>query len=544
MAATAASRRSWPLSTLSVAVLFVCACVLASTKSAAADPKQTNCLLCTAIVAIADNAVYYREQEFVKEATTFCALLSGEAETICSFLVGTFGADILTLITSKVTASTVCPKLGLCSAQCILPPPIRDAHTAAAAAADTREDDPLFAVMLAGAVLRLSSVSRSASFSSSSTSKYDANPDLDGDGFGPFHSYRGADWRGRDCNDLVKAVRPGLAEDFKSPFVDNDCNGVFGWSAEKYCGSSEARYVVAFGDSASSAFNLPANWTRLEGMGNLLRSVVDEMDNPQLSYITGWETSQAVSLYSHIRSRNLCNHRQYANVGWNGAEMENLVQQVELLQLSAGPSKPLLATVAYIGNDVCADTLEEMTTVVEYEAQLLAGLRLLDSVAAPNSKVLLLGLVDGSILYNVSQHLNHPLGGTVPQFYDFLSCTGSNPCRNYLTSNATQRALASQRAAELSLVLEQQASTLRLQNLELAYMPFPLEKALAYLAAHKIPAEDLIGHVDFFHPSMFGQTLIGRFVVEFLQENYAGWLGPENGYNAEIVKYFGNQGGY
>jgi hypothetical protein len=34
--------------------------------------------------------------------------------------------------------------------------------------------------------------------------------DLDGDGFSPLHwSSRGADWRGKDCNDFDSNVHPG-----------------------------------------------------------------------------------------------------------------------------------------------------------------------------------------------------------------------------------------------------------------------------------------------------------------------------------------------
>ena len=64
-----------------------------------------------------------------------------------------------------------------------------------------------------------------------------------------------------------------------------------------------------------------------------------------------------------------------------------------------------------------------MTTPETFRANLLAGLTALNAKVPAGSKVILWGLADGSILWNNTYNLLHPIGNgvTYAQFYKFLT---------------------------------------------------------------------------------------------------------------------------
>ena len=59
------------------------------------------------------------------------------------------------------------------------------------------------------------------------------------------------------------------------------------------------------------------------------------------------------SLYQRLRARNLCNHRDYQNMGVNGARITASMPLVEGLARDAQHDHPLLVVFSLIGNDVC-----------------------------------------------------------------------------------------------------------------------------------------------------------------------------------------------
>jgi hypothetical protein len=94
-------------------------------------------------------------------------------------------------------------------------------------------------------------------------------PDGDGDNFaigGPNgflnSGFRGADWRGGDCDDSDATIYPGRATTSHPPSVDHNCNGIFGTSPqgvpyeELYCNGTQQRGVAILGDSAAAHFQL------------------------------------------------------------------------------------------------------------------------------------------------------------------------------------------------------------------------------------------------------------------------------------------------
>jgi len=242
---------------------------------------------------------------------------------------------------------------------------------------------------------------------------------------------RGSLWRGRDCNDSDSNIHPGQYDDPKNPGIDKNCNGIFGRDVvsgkpyeDLFCKNSQAKTVVVFGDSASSAFHIPPEWLKLDNINDVVKTLEDEFDWPQISMITGFreELIGDKSIYLKLKSHNRCNHRDYQNIGHNGGKMHSFVEQIKALAIT---DKPYLAFVNYIGNDVCEKSLDHMTTPTEFERQMITGLQLLDTIAKPGSKVFFVGLVDGRILWNAMQHVIHPLGvpySNVYKIFNLFKC--------------------------------------------------------------------------------------------------------------------------
>lgn len=64
-----------------------------------------------------------------------------------------------------------------------------------------------------------------------------------------------------------------------------------------------------------------------------------------------------------------------------------------------------------------------------------------------------------------------------------------------------------------------------------------------YVARGGDPA-NLIEPVDGFHPGQLGQALSATYLWGLLQKRVPHWLPPVNPHNADIVRVFGDQGGY
>ncbi|KAG2382113.1 hypothetical protein C9374_005905 [Naegleria lovaniensis] len=343
---------------------------------------------------------------------------------------------------------------------------------------------------------------------------------------------------------------------------DMNCNGIYGTEPKTgksyeslYCNnnnnnnsSSATRQVIMFGDSASSGFHIPPEYLDVDNMTNVGFLLEDEFDWPQKCWSTGWDMNsigQDGSIYLRMRQRDLCMHRQYQNVGHNGGKIENFAGY-QLDGLSMTPqSLPFIGFLAYIGNDVCKDTLQEMTTPQQFEERLMKGLTLLDARSPPNSKLLLIGLVDGRILWNEMHNRIHPLGVTYEGLYHFLTCSGANPCQTWLTPDEATRNATSQRASELSQVANKISQTVKLKNIELGYMDFPLPQMLEYCKQHQIPPYLLIEPFDGFHTSInFADKIEAEIIWNWLSANKPHWIVPVNGFNSQIQQVFGNQGGF
>jgi len=66
--------------------------------------------------------------------------------------------------------------------------------------------------------------------------------------------------------------------------------------------------------------------------------------------------------------------------------------------------------------------------------------------------LLVLGLVDGRILYDSMWNLTHPINATYENFYNFLNCLHISPCFGWMNSDEATRNLTTEKAMELNAV--------------------------------------------------------------------------------------------
>ena len=213
---------------------------------------------------------------------------------------------------------------------------------------------------------------------------------------------------------------------------------------------------------------------------------------------------------------------------------------------------PLLVIYSLVGNDVCnghPDTLDHMTTVEEMRANVLGALTYLDTVLPKGSHVLTIGFTHGSFMYDVMHDRIHPLGRigkslTYSQMYDYLSCLQISSCNGWLTSNATLRALTTQRAVDLSAAVRNASFTYQPRNYDIAYLDFPFDAVIDEWVAQGGQPWQIVESVDGFHINQYGHALVSDVLWAWLQKEKPQWLPPVNPHNADIERVFKDQGGY
>jgi len=240
-------------------------------------------------------------------------------------------------------------------------------------------------------------------------------------------------WRGKDCNDEAVDIYPGRKVNNYGPEVDHNCNGIYGvdetgvsWE-ERLCGGANAPIGLVFlGDSATAHFSVPPTWVNAsainsETFSDLLLVASNELDWPQQSGSSGFLEEghkdcpgPVDSIYKRLRNRNRCVHRDYHNIGVNGARTSSMENIVKSTNRNDTNDHPVIVTYALIGNDVCNSnpTTERMTTPEDFKLRVLNALNYLESTIPAGSHVMFIGLVDGRVLWDVMNAEIHPLNMT------------------------------------------------------------------------------------------------------------------------------------
>jgi hypothetical protein len=359
--------------------------------------------------------------------------------------------------------------------------------------------------------------------------------DEDGDGFGesPNGTLRNWHWRGRDCAPDHDDRYPGRKTTDHPATVDHNCNGIAGENTtgsyeELFCSGSDQRGIVLLGDSATAHFHIPPQWMTANGWTaaqiaskEAALFAEDELDRPYCAWGTGFANAsecpypfgftKVESLASRLRERNLCNHRDYQNIGVNGARINHLpTDLVGAMTRATALDHPALVFVSLIGNDVCNGHAGSgsMTKPAEFEYNARKALARLDTLLPAGSTVLAIGLVDGRVLWDTMHAQQHPLGPNYEAVYSFLSCNEANPCWGWLNSNETWRNFTTSRAEELNdvyakIAAEQgpNATESKYDNFKFHYHAVDWPGYIRKYVESGGTATDLIEPVDGFHPS-------------------------------------------
>lgn len=394
--------------------------------------------------------------------------------------------------------------------------------------------------------------------------------DADADAFGPrfARGLRGSHWRGADCDDRHSTVYPGRQISNFDASKDHDCNGISGSNAsgsfeEVLCSAVPRRGLIHLGDSATAHFHLPNQWLTTNhsvwNLDNVLTDAADELDQPACAWGTGFHAAnhcpfaarrgqpQRLSIAARLRQRNLCNHRDFQNIGVNGARVTNAHGLVESMARNSTLDHPALVIFSLIGNDVCNghEWTSHMTPPAEFKRNVLDHLAALDVKLPKGSAVLMVGLVDGRVLYDTMHDVQHPIGAKTKDVYEYLNCNDETPCKGWLNSNETFRNVTSEWAfslnAQYEAIIDDGHS---FKNFELGYFDPDWRSIIADWVSAGGRAEDLIERVDGFHPAQLGNELLSDAVWRHLETKFPSAIGDVNPHNDEIEALFGDQGGF
>jgi acyloxyacyl hydrolase len=213
---------------------------------------------------------------------------------------------------------------------------------------------------------------------------------------------------------------------------------------------------------------------------------------------------------------------------------------------------PALVIYSMVGNDVCnekMDTVAHMTSPGDFYKNVMKTLRFLEKALPPNSHIVLVGLIDGSILYKAMAKRYHPLGElrkdlTFDDVYQWFNCMEIGPCHGWMSSNATLRKMTTRHARKLSQVLQAIAQQERFITFDVHYVPNPFQNVIDEWKAQGREVWELIEPVDSLHPTQKAQPLIAESLWTYLETYMPFVLGPINERNDQIKALFGQQGGH
>lgn len=525
------------------------------------------CAECTLVIKILKDYSVIHDKTIAEVISNVCDLFPKDVQTECKMLVDTYGPVVIQLLEAGLGPDATCQKVGFCKdyAKCILFP--KQHYTPSLAR-------PLSPKTVASLEQMHATVGETpwqwlVQQLERVFNTHTPLQDMDGDKFSDLKSFRGSDWRGADCNDFDQNVYPGRAVSPQpsNPYLDHNCNGISGVNPKSgrsyeddFCAGSGQLGVIALGDSATAHFRLPVSWFNASlinksSFDDLLYVVSNEGDWPHLSGTTGHENDttglspgSVDSIYFRLFERNRCNHRDFQNIGVNGARVGSMANNIVLsMARDQKMDQPAVVFHALVGNDVCGGhhTFDTFTTPAEFEASVLKTLAYLDTKLAKGSTVFFIGLVDGRILWNTLHAREHPVGDvTYEGVYDYLNCLGVSPCWGWMNSNETVRNITSEHAALLSGVYAKIMSEYKSENFAMHYYDFAVEEALQVLLARGGQAWQIIEPVDGFHPSQVGHAILAEIYWERILKEHPEALGTVNPHNADIEAIFGDQGGY
>ena len=180
------------------------------------------------------------------------------------------------------------------------------------------------------------------------------------------------------------------------------------------------------------------------------------------------------------------------------------------------------------------------TPVDEFYTDAVATLQRLDNMLPPGSTVVSLALFNGELLYDTMHALQHPLGSSYANVYDYLACLGVSPCYGWLNSNAEIRRQTTEHANRLNdeyRKIAAQSSTL-FKNINYLFYSADYNKIFADYGKGGLQIANLVEKVDGFHPSQAGNAAMAMDFYGWLEREHPEALGPVNPYNAQLDEQF------
>ena len=538
------------------------------------------CAACTVVTGLVEQLTQIYNTSVAEAASMLCKFLPTGFREGCKLLVDEYGPTLIELLEKKETPDIVCLGIGLCTREkgddvCHLFP----LPSGAAEEVNRRVDRAIKTATYIRKrafnfpdLCNVSIIKPICKIIERFGNEHLPLEDIDGDGFSDVQTFRGTSWRGKDCNDLDANVYPGKYTTDDVVF-DSNCNGIYGVEAATgktyeslWCEGTGQMGTVLLGDSAGAHFHIPPTWLTsknlsVEAFQDLFFILENEFDWPMLSSTTAYRNSTSAwqrdisgkvdSGYLRLHEINRCNHRDYQNIGVNGARSSAMADNiVKSFSRHGTKDNPVLVTFALIGNDVCNvhHDMDHMTTPEEFYANNLKTFQYVDTLVAPGSKLVAIGLADGRVLYDTLHDRIHPIGSlrgdvTYPQFYDYLNCLEVSPCFGWMNSNETWRNRTTERAMQLNAALKDLIANVTFKNMKAHYFDTPLALSFKRWEEQGGKPWQLIEPVDGFHPNQDANAVNTVIMWELLQ-NYTDFIPPRNPYNSLIQKRFGEQGGY
>jgi len=390
--------------------------------------------------------------------------------------------------------------------------------------------------------------------------------DPDRDGFsGDSDGLRGKWWRGEDTSPLEADIYPGRKPQNEDRVVDSNSNGVFGVDEHGvayerlYCDNHPPVGVAILGDSAGAHFSLPPSWFRPtefneNTFNNLFMLLLNELDWPQLSWATGHSENcwmddihsfsdiQMDSIYKRLVERNRCGLNDYQNQANNGARITSMADKIVKGLSRKTSDNRMVVFLSLIGNDVCNGrfpTENSFTSAETFEEKTVETLDYLNTILPEGSTVVMTGLANGSVLWDLMNEKMHPLGEYrnnmgYPEIYEYLECLQISPCNGWMSNNATLREVTTEHAMMLSDVAEMVINRSDYSNFKALYYPFDIEESINEWEAQGGEGWQLIELVDGFHPSQTSMVLTANMFWNQIMEDYPEAFGEVNPWNDKI----------
>ena len=537
------------------------------------------CAACSILVGLTEQLTQIYNATVAEALEMLCGFLPGGFRVACDALVEEYAPGIIDRLEAKDTPDLVCYGIELCKKESeemchLFPLPKHyhkpEVHTAAIKHSILRSRIARGREFNLPDFCNLPLVDEICKIIDRFGGDHLPVDDVDGDYFSDLPTFRGSSWRGKDCNDFDPKIHPGLYTDGDA-LEDTNCNGIFGIepsSGQTYeslwCKGTGQMGMVLLGDSVGAHFHIPPQWLISRDLSvdlfkDLFFILENEFDWPMLSATTAYKNSTwpdisgpANSSYYILRNINRCNHRDYQNLGVNGARSSAMAQTiVKSLARNATIDNPALVILELLGNDVCNShhDIEHMTTPEEFVANNLKTLDFLETKLPSGSFVLTFGLGQGTVLYDSLHNRTHPIGSlrndvTYSDFYDYLNCLYLSPCFGWMNTNETWRNITQERADALGEAWKEAVSKAKYKNFQVRYMKAPFDEVFDEWTKRGGEKWQLIEPVDGFHPNQIANALTAEVTWGLLEKNFPELLPAVNPNNEKIIKKFGDQGGY